>query len=175
MNEYLSTSKAARHFGVSNRTIYRWCDNHKVEFIVTPSGQRRIRISSVPETLRYTRTSEPPDHRISVCYCRVSTSKQRDDLARQINLMAQQYPGYGIIKDIGSGLNFKRKGLLSLLEQAEGRKLRKVVVASKDRLVRFGFELFQWFFEKHNVELVVQSSIDKSPEQELTEDVLAIF
>src|SRR6478609_3273802 len=109
MNVLLSTSKAAAFFGVSNRTIYRWCDDGKLQFHFTPSGQRRISVSNSSPDLRYSRT--PPrqtDTRESICYCRVSTYKQEDDLERQRNCMAEQFPGYRIVTDIGSGLNFKR-------------------------------------------------------------------
>jgi predicted site-specific integrase-resolvase len=111
----------------------------------------------------------------SICYCRVSSLKQKQDLERQVGYMSNQYPGYHIVKDIGSGLNFKRPGLLSLLESAERGNLQQVVVSSKDRLCRFGFELFEWFFNKHNVKLVVLESIDKSPEQELADDVMSVM
>ncbi|MFM6225205.1 MAG: recombinase family protein, partial [Dolichospermum sp.] len=74
----------------------------------------------------------------TICYCRVSSSKQRDDLDRQIAYMQSLYP-----KDIGSGLNFKRKGLRSLLDRLlQGNKFI-LVVACRDRLARFGFELVQ--------------------------------
>ncbi|MGL6139325.1 MAG: recombinase family protein, partial [Planktothrix sp.] len=47
----------------------------------------------------------------TVCYCRVSSTKQRDDLDRQVAYMQSIYPNAEIVRDIGSGLNFKRKGL----------------------------------------------------------------
>jgi predicted site-specific integrase-resolvase len=92
-----------------------------------------------------------------VCYCRVSSHKQRDD------------------KDIGSGLNFKRKGLRTLLERLlRGDKL-KVVVAHRDRLARFGFDLVGFLVEKNGGELVVLDPNLGSTESELTADLLAIL
>ena len=89
--------------------------------------------------------------------------------------MREQYPDAEIIQDIGGGLNWKRKGLLALLERLHrGDKLR-IVVAHRDRLARFGFELLQWLAETNGGEIVVLGNTDHSPEQELTEDILAIL
>ena len=88
--------------------------------------------------------------------------------------MLDQYPGHTVISDIGSGLKFKRKGLLSLLELCERGLVQEVVVASKDRLCRFGFDLVAWFFERQGVRLLVLEQDDKSPEAELAEDVLSV-
>jgi len=90
--------------------------------------------------------------------------------------MVGKFPGYTIIKDIGSGLNFKRKGFLSLLELIEGGNVQSLVVASKDRLARFGFDLVEWICNRYKVELVVlDRNEDKSPEQELVQDVLSVI
>ncbi|BDT14880.1 transposase [Limnospira platensis NIES-39] len=79
-----------------------------------------------------------------------------------------------IIKDIGSGLNYKRKGLLSLLGQVLSGNVREVVVSHQDRLVRFGFDLIEWFCQQQNCQLVVLNKRDLSPEPEMVEDILAI-
>ncbi len=170
---YVGLAKAAQHFGVSPRTMVRWCEDQKVEYIRTKGNFRRIRIDS--ETSRQPPPPQKSTVTASVVYCRVSSPKQKDDLERQILAMADQFPGHELVKDIGSGLNFKRKGLLSILERAERGELREVVVASKDRLCRFGFEFIEWLLEKHAVKLLVLEHQDKSPEQEFTEDILAIM
>ncbi|MGD1716379.1 recombinase family protein [Hydrocoleum sp. CS-953] len=80
----------------------------------------------------------------TICYCRVSSAKQRDDLKRQVEFMQNHYPGAEVIKDIASGLNFKRKGLIAILDRIlQGDKLT-IIVACRDRLTRFGFELIQY-------------------------------
>ena len=112
---------------------------------------------------------------VLVCYCRVSSTKQREDLQRQIAFMRERYPEAEIVQDIGGGLNRKRKGLVSLLERLHrGDKLR-IVVAHRDRLARFGFELVQWLAEQNVGGIVVPDNTDHSPGQELTEDILAIL
>ena len=91
-----------------------------------------------------------------VCYCRGSSAKQ-------------------IVSDIGGGLNFGRKGLVAILERFQrGDKLR-IVVAHRDRLARLGFELIQWLAEQNGDGVVVLDNPDYSPEQELTQDILAVL
>lgn len=112
-----------------------------------------------------------------ICYARVSSSHQKGDLDRQIELLQETYKEAEIIFDIGSGLNFKRKGFQNLLDRIHKREVEKVVVAYKDRLCRFGFELVEWILKKSNTELVVLnqlSSSDESGTSELAEDLLSI-
>ena len=89
--------------------------------------------------------------------------------------MRERYPNAEIIRDVGSGLNFRRKGLLAILERLhQGDKLR-VVVAYRDRLARFGTELIETLLERNGWELVVLNQRDLSAEEELTTDLLAIL
>jgi predicted site-specific integrase-resolvase len=89
--------------------------------------------------------------------------------------MRNRYPEYEIIEDIGSGLNFKRKGLISLLESANRGEVEEVVVAHKDRLCRFGFDLIEWIINRAGGQVVVLQQDDLSPESELTKDLLTIL
>ncbi len=89
--------------------------------------------------------------------------------------MSDKFPGHRVIRDIGSGLNFKRKGLLSLLEQVKTGNIQQIVVASRDRLSRFGFDFFKWFCNSYGTEILVLDTSQGSKEQELTTDLLAIL
>ena len=90
--------------------------------------------------------------------------------------MQKKYPDYEIIKDIGSGINFKRKGFLSLLQRIFKRNVSKVMVATNDRLARFNFEFFEWLFSQFGCELFcVNRKEEKSEEQELSEDIMSII
>lgn len=90
--------------------------------------------------------------------------------------MQSRYPNYRIVTDIGSGINFKRKSLRMLLELSSKGLVEEVVVAYRDRLCRFAFELIEWFFQIHKVKLVVlNESMGTSGEAELAEDLLAII
>ena len=111
----------------------------------------------------------------NICYCRVSTSSQKEDLERQIEYFRCKYPDYEIIKDIGSGLNFKRKGFNTILDTAFKGDIGEVVVTHKDRLCRFGFELVLRIIESTNGKILVLDKEETSPEKELVNDILSII
>jgi len=164
--KYLPSRKAAKIIGVHPNTLRKWADSGEIKHIKTASGQRKYDVSDYLGKNRELQT---------VCYCRVSSYKQKDDLQRQIEYMQNRFPEAKIIKDIGSGINFKRKGLKAILERAiNGDKLR-LVSAHKDRIARFGFDLIKWIIEKSDGELLVLNESDLSPEQELTQDLLTIL
>lgn len=106
----------------------------------------------------------------------MSSYKQKDDLERQVAYLRAKEPNGEIITDIGSGLNFKRKGLKAILERSlSGDKLR-VVVAHRDRLARFAFDLLEWLIERNGGEIVVLTkSHHASPTDELHQDLLAVL
>lgn len=168
---WVSTGEACEIYGVTGNTIRRWADNGSVVFKRSPRGPRRFFISEDGVL----KTGETTELRTNYIYVRVSSSKQREDLDRQEAFLRDKYPTHTVIKDIGSGLNYKRKGLLKLLKLSNQRQVGEIVVFSKDRLCRFGFELLQFQFSENDTKLVVHEQIDKSPEVEFTEDILAIL
>ncbi len=89
--------------------------------------------------------------------------------------MRERYPDAEIVSDVGSGLNFKRKGLLSILERVHSGDKLRVVVAYRDRLARFGTELIETLFKRNGGEIVVLNQRDLSPEEEITTDLIAIL
>ena len=112
-------------------------------------------------------------------YARVSTRNHRPDLLHQVAALEQYCQQHGIIpsdtmQDIGSGLNYHRKGFKQLFEDIEVGKVRQVIVAHKDRLVRFGFEWFAEFCARHGTALGVMNQETLSPEQEMVNDLLSI-
>jgi predicted site-specific integrase-resolvase len=164
--EFVPSRVAAKVLGVHPNTLRLWADQGKIEIIKTASGQRRYNVNSYIGTSSRHRT---------ICYCRVSSYKQKDDLQRQVEFMRTRHPGADIVTDIGSGINFRRKGLRTILESAiDGDKLT-VVVAHKDRLCRFGFELIEWIIKRSGGELMVLQHNELSPESELTKDLLTIL
>lgn len=165
----VSVKEASSIFGVSTNTVRRWCDNGSIESKRTPGNQRCIFIPSDGSF------KSPDETKSNFIYVRVSSKKQQDDMERQLDFLKSKYPDHLVVKDIGSGLNYKRKGLLKLLERSNKGEVGEVVVFSKDRLCRFGFELLEWSFLQNGTKLVVQNKIDKTPEEEFTEDILAIL
>jgi putative resolvase len=170
---YLNPKDAAKLFNVTTRTLFTWEASGKIKCIRTNGGHRRYVLSSFPCTKEI--TSSEKQTRRKICYCRVSTRSQLSDLERQITFFKQEYPGYEIIKDIGSGLNFKRKGLQTVLDSAEKGNLEEVVVTHKDRLCRFGFELIERIVTKHNGKILVLDQEKTSPEEELVKDLISII
>ena len=176
--QFVRSSEIQKVFKVNPTTIRRWADDGLVDFIRTPGGTRLYNIKSfTPQNITDDTVFEKPiTIKDSYCYCRVSTSGQKEDLQRQIKFMSEGYPTYKIISDIGSGINFKRKGLQTLLDECFKGNVKEVVVAYKDRLCRFGFELLEWIFSKYSVKLMVlNQEISNGPEEDLTRDLLSII
>jgi predicted site-specific integrase-resolvase len=117
------------------------------------------------------KSNEP--EKAKICYARVSSAHQKPDLERQVEDLHKAYPEHEIVQDIGSGLNWKRPGFKALLERVLGGNVDEVVVAHRDRLCRFAFELVEQIFQHYKVKLVVLNAY-ASPESELSDDLLAI-
>lgn len=184
MNEnnqrFISTREAVKITGLHPHTIRKFADNNQVLCYKTPSGQRKYNreglekfcnpVSSVPEV--------QPAQKVNYIYARVSSKKQLDDLARQTEYLQNrrpEYTSYIPLTDVASGINFKRKGLQTLLDACLQRTIGEIVIAHRDRLCRFGFELIQQLVEKSGGKItVLDSDTNKSSEQELAEDLLSI-
>jgi len=169
MKHYKTPRETSEILGISIDRLRRLAENGTISTIRTPGGQRRYDVQGYLDA--QTRTDIT-----TVGYCRVSgKGKPADDLASQVAYLQQHYPDAEIIKDFGSGINFKRKGLRTLLERIlRGDKLR-LVVAHRDRLARFGGEVIQFLVEQNGGEVVVLDETIHSPEEELTADLLAIL
>lgn len=118
--------------------------------------------------------------RLIITYSRVSSHGQKDDLKSQQSFIENFVASNGLqvdenLFDIGSGLNYERKNFLKILELVEQKQVEKIIIAHKDRFVRFGFDYFQNFCKKHNTEIVIINLDSCSPEQEFTEDLISII
>ena len=163
---YNPDRKAAQQLGIHQNTLRQYADEGRIQVIRTASGQSRYDVDA------YLRESTAV---ALVCYCRVSSAKQREDLDRQIAFRRERYPNAEIVSAVGGGLNFKQRGLGSLLERLHrGAKLR-IVAAHRDRLARFGFELIPWLAEQNGGSILVLSQQDYSINQKLTPYFLAIL
>ena len=179
-NEFIPTREAKKILRVTEETLRRWTANGKIPHIRSPGGQRlydiRKYINTTERGHECVEKIEKKDERQRICYCRVSSQGQKDDLQRQIKYMQEKFPTHRIIHDIGSGINFKRRGLRTILELASKGDVSEVVVAYRDRLCRFAFELIEWVLHTHGTKLVVlHESMDSSGQTELAEDLLAII
>ena len=138
----------------------------------TKGGHRRYSKASIISKL--SNVSEIPQRKI--CYCRVSSASQKKDLERQVKFFRRKYPEHEIVRDIGSGLNFKRKGLNTILESAISGNIKEVVVTHRDRLCRFSFDFFERIISRYsNGKIVVLNQKETSPQEELVNDLLSII
>jgi len=168
---YVTPREAANALGVNPRTLARWSEDGLIKTIKTDAGQRRYDIA---EYLKQKSGTTELARRSTVLYVRVSTSSQRDDLKRQTEALTTSYPGCEVITEIGSGLNFRRRKLNAILERIISGDIQCLVVAHKDRLARFGFDLIEWLCEKFDCKLVVLYQQKYSPQAELVQDMLSV-
>jgi putative resolvase len=164
---YATTVKAKQYYGVSADTLRRWANKDKIKFRTTKGGHRRYFIPK----------EQIKNDKRKIAYARVSSNKQKSDLQNQINFLSTKYPDHEIISDIGSGINFKRRGFKTILEQVFDCNVEEVVVATKDRFSRFGFELFEDIFTRFEARLVTVESDEgkeKQYHEELAEDLMSI-
>lgn len=183
--QYIPAAQVHKRYAVSRATLRRWAEDGRIRAVRTPGGGKRLYAVADLDRLYQSTACADANPKAKVIYARVSSAKQRGDLERQIQDLQSQCPGYALIQDVGSGLNWHRKGLQALLERVYQRDVEEVVVSHKDRLCRFGHELVEWIFQKAGVKLVVLSDRDHSiasnsdPDgtlaQELSDDLLSII
>ena len=170
----LRVNQFAARIGKSPSTVRRWDRDGTLPAKRTASGERYYDESDIKKALGI----QISDKKI-VVYCRVSSANQKDDLASQIKAMEQFCLGAGIavdewIDEIGSGMNFKRKKFLDLMTRIGTGEIKKLIIAHKDRLSRFGFDYFEHYATSSGCEIVVANQQSLSPEQEMIEDLLTI-
>ena len=165
LSKYYSIHKFSKIIGVSAQTLRNWDNNGKLHpHHTTPSGYRYYS----EEQLNQVMNIKPDNNRITIGYCRVSSHKQKDDLERQIDnvrtyLLAKGQP-FEIISDIGSGINYKKKGLQELIKRICQNQVDKVVILYKDMLLRFGFELVEYIASLHHCEIEIIDNTEKTGE-----------
>jgi putative resolvase len=174
MSNKYRINEFAKRVGRSTCTIRRWEKEGKLIAKRLPSGQRYFDESDVRLMM-----GGAPEKRSTLVYCRVSSAGQKDDLESQIKAMESYCLSSGIcvdewIKEVGGGMNFKRKQFLVLLDRIQRGEVEKLLVAHKDRLVRFGFDLLEHLAQENGCEIIVVNQASLSPEQEMVEDLLAI-
>ena len=182
--EFVSGKEASRILGVHQRTLYQWDKKGEIETIRTLGNKRlynvkkylqgHIKVTNLCENLDELDNKE---EKLNICYVRVSTTGQKDDLERQKKLMESKFHDYLIIEDIGSGLNLNKRGINKIIHLGIKGKINELVVAHKDRLTRFGYELIEEIIKKYsNGKItILNKSQEISQEEELVKDVMAIL
>lgn len=175
MDKLITISEAAERLGISPTTLRRWEASGKLIPERTQGNQRRYRLSQI----------EPATHlrkqdRKTLAYARVSSHDQKDDMEWQKRVLelycAQQDWTFELISDLGSGVNYYKKGLKRLLNEILAGNVGRLVITHKDRLLRLGAELVFSICEAKQVEVViVNKGEDTTFEEDLATDVLEII
>lgn len=172
----LSIKEASEFLGVSTDTLRRWEKANKIKSIRTTGGHRRYE----KKDLIKLKTFDTTEDKLTIAYCRVSSSDQKDDLQRQIENVSNYCIANGykfkVISDLGSGLNYNKKGLKELIELICSNSIERIVINYKDRLIRFGFEMVEHLCNIYNVKIeIINMTNDKTYEEELVDDVLSVI
>lgn len=168
----ITIKEASKLLGVTEKTLRLWEKEGKITSKRTEGGHRRYEISDLIKSKK--------DKDLTIAYARVSSQDQKDDLKRQ-EIVLESYcasKGYDfeIISDLGSGLNYKKKGLIRLIKLICSEQVDRLVLTHKDRLLRFGSELIFTLCEHFGVEVVIiNRSEDSTFEEDLTKDIMDII
>ena len=182
--DYVGGKKASELLGVHQRTLMQWDKNGKIETIRTPGGKRMYNVKRyLKEHKQFVESDDnlelinKLEGKLNISYARVSSLGQRDDLERQRKIIKLKYPDHIMIEDIGSGINFNKRGLRKIIKLAIEGKINELVIAYKDRLTRFGFELIEDLIKDYsNGKIIIINNVDDlEPEEELVYDVLQIM
>ena len=184
MTQFVGGKEASKILGVHQRTLYGWDKKGIIETIRTPGGKRLYNVNEYMKA-KICETNicnnlddlDKIEEKLNICYVRVSTNNQKNDLENQKKELEKYYPNYTYIEDIGSGLNFNKRGIRKIIDLAISGKINELVVAYKDRLTRFGFELIEDLIKKYSKgKIIILNNKDKlGPEEELVMDVMAIM
>lgn len=175
--KYYTIHEFSKLVGKTPQTLRNW--DKKGLLIPHHTGANGYRYYSHDQLKQVLNIKEDKKSKVIIGYCRVSSYKQKDDLQRQVENMKlyldKQNKNYEIIEDIGSGINYTKKGLRTLLRKIVNNEVEKVVVLYKDRLLRFGFELVEYIANLYGCEIEVIDSTEKTEQQELVEDLVQII
>ena len=162
----------AELLNVTVKTLQRWDREKTLVANRTPTNRRYY---TYDQYLQFKGIGRDTDSRKIVIYTRVSTKNQADDLENQQYVNAKGLIVDEIIRDYGSGLNYNRKKWNQLLNEVMENKIKMIFISHKDRFVRFGFDWFEKFCNKFNVEIVVVKNEKLSPHEELVQDIVSIL
>lgn len=167
----------AELLGVSVKTLQRWDREGTLKANRTPTDRRYYTYN---QYLQFKGIKTENDIRETIIYARVSTRNQKDDLKNQVEFLRQFCNAKGIIvdnciEDFGSGLNYNRKKWNELLDSVMENKIKAIVVSSKDRFIRFGYDWFERFCEKFNTTIIIVNNESLSPNEELVQDIISIL
>ena len=183
MDKLLTLQESKSILNVSKSTLQRWDKNGKLVALRTEGGHRRYKLSDIENILGIINNKEEDNKEIVVAtYARCSTPDQKahGDIERQSMRLFEyctkhNYKVEHIIKDMGSGLNDKRKGFTKLCNLVVNKKINKVIIEHKDRLTRFQYNLIEFFFNSYGVEIELLDKKEYTEQEELVNDMMMLI
>jgi predicted site-specific integrase-resolvase len=175
MKQIYTPQEFGKLIGRTTNTLQKWDRKGILKAHRSPTNRRYY---THDQYLHY-RGLVAQEQGVTIAYARVSGVAQKPDLAKQIKALESYCQTHQIkvdewMQDIGSGLNYKRKQFNRLMELVELGQVRRLIIAHRDRLVRFGYEYFEARCQRHHTEIVVLNGEAMSPEHELVRDLMAI-
>jgi putative resolvase len=175
MEHTYSPKQFGKLIGKSVNTLQKWDRKGILPAFRSPTNRRYY---THEQYLQYRGLISSEQGKVIV-YARVSSPSQKKDLALQKEALRVYCLEHSIkvdqwIEDIGSALNYKRKGFNQIIEQIELGHVKRLVIGYQDRLVRFGYDWFEAFCERHGTDILVMNGESFSPEEELVRDLIAI-
>lgn len=169
----------AKLLNVTVKTLQNWDKQGTLKAYRTPTNQRFYTEEQLNQVLNLSNNNQNKKQGLKIGYCRVSTHNQKNSLENQEEYLRSYTNAKGVIldevfTDIDSGINYSRKNFNKILELVEAGEISEIYVTYKDRFVRFGFDWFNNFCEKHGAKIIILNQPSTSPEQELAEDLLNI-
>ena len=176
-NKVYTLNQFATKIGVTPQTLRTWHKEGRLTpAFITEGGHRRY---THKQYLEFVGETSNQTTKLNVGYVRVSSKKQSDDLGRQAQLMESYLISKGkpfkIIQSIASGINYKNPQLHELIRMVINKEVDTVYVLYKDRLVRFGFELLEFLFNKFDVSIEVINQLFETTQEELVTDLIQII
>lgn len=184
MNKLLTLKETETLLNVSKSTLQRWDKSSKLKALRTKGGHRRYKESEILKLIGIEETDVKDEQNsvIVATYARCSTSdqKQHGDIDRQSERLVEysvkrKYKVEHIIKDVGSGLNDKRKGFVKLCNLVINKKINKIIIEHKDRLTRFQYNLIEMFFNSYGVEIELVDKKEYTEQEELVNDMMMLI
>jgi excisionase family DNA binding protein len=177
-DQLLKPEEAAKLLKVAKGTLVSWDNQGLVNSVRTKGGHRRYRRSDLFNRISAPTISSEASNsnaKRKFAYCRVSSPKQNQDLEHQIEFFRTHYPHHEIVRDVGSSLFYKRKGLQTLLDLAIRGGVEELVVTHRDQLCRFNFDFIQGLVQQYsNGKVVVLHQREISTDKELADDLVSI-
>lgn len=169
----------AKLLNVTVKTLQNWDKQGTLKAYRTPTNQRFYTEEQLNQVLNLSNNNQNKKQGLKIGYCRVLTHNQKNSLENQEEYLRSYTNAKGVIldevlTDIGSGINYNRKNFNKILELVEAGEISEIYVTYRDRFVRFGFDWFNTFCEKHGAKIIILNQPSTSPDQELAEDLLNI-